>query len=93
MGIDDYRLRVSITDYPYAEVTGVLVQVVFKLDSEIGIFQRVDIPCEDTVTVLDRHTAPAGSQVGMIVYSVEEVIFALLGGDDSKNSSHKSSIS
>ena len=61
MGIDDYWLRVSITDYPYTEVTGVLVQVVFKLDSEIGIFQRVDIPCEDTVTVVDRHTAPAGS--------------------------------
>ena len=91
MGIDDYWLCVSITDHPDAEVAGVLVQVVLKLDSEIGILERVDISCEDTVTVVDSHAAPACSQVGMVVYSVEEVISALLGGDDSKNSSHKSS--
>ena len=90
MGIDDYGLRVSITDHPDAEVTGVFVQVILEFYPEVGILQRVDIPCEDTVTVVDRHAAPACSQMRMIVYSVEEVVSALLCGDDSEYSSHKS---
>ena len=49
----------------------------------------MDVPCEDAVTVVDGHTAPAGSEMRMVIDSVEEVVSAFFCGDDSENSSHR----
>ena len=73
VGPDQQRLRVCIGNTADGTGTFHIVQNAVKFGTEGRIFNIVNFPLETQLGIVGRHTAPAGTQVGMVVGAEEYI--------------------
>ena len=88
MGTHEQGLRIGVADAADAAAAVEFVQVLFKLGAERGIFDRVNLPLEAVLFVMDQHAAAAGTQMRVIVDAKEYVQNDVLFGDGAKETTH-----
>ena len=69
MGAHQQRLGIRVGDTADAGGTAEFGQIAFKLGTERGIFNIVDLALETLVDIVKCHTAPAGAEVGVVVHA------------------------
>jgi len=89
MRVEQYRLRISVTDHPHPAVPSEILQLRFELIPEILIFQVVDPPPESDLPVVKYQSRPLGTEVGMIVRTVKHIINTTPFGDRTVKSAHE----
>ena len=88
MGADQQGLGVGVADAADAGVAVEVGEVLFELGAEGGVLDVVDLALEAVPLIVDRHTAPLGAQVGVVVGAEEEVQHAVLPGDGAEEAAH-----
>ena len=88
MGADQQGLGVGVADAADAGLAVEVGQVLFKLGAEGGVLDVVDLPLKAAFLVVDRHAAPLGAQVGVVVGAEEEVQHAIALGDRAEETAH-----
>ena len=73
MGSDQQGLRIGIADAADAAATVEVRQILLELGAEGGVLDGVDLALESVLGVMDQHTAPAGTQMGVVVHSEKDI--------------------
>jgi hypothetical protein len=88
MGPDDQRLRLKIRNAADAHMALHLQNILLKLRAEIGAFDIVDRPVKAFFGIVNHHTCPARTEMGMIVGSIKQVKNTVIVRRDAKKASH-----
>ena len=73
VGVDYYRLRISVADYAYALISDKVVEFVFEFGAEIVAFQTVNRTVEALFGVESNHSGALGAEMRIVVGAVKEV--------------------
>ena len=65
------------------------VHIFLKLGAEGGIFNVVNLTLEALFRVINSHTTPLGTQVGVVVGSEEHIVFTVIAGHSSEEATHR----
>ena len=87
-GADQKRLRVRIADAADTDVSVEAGEVFFKLRPEGRILNVVDLTLEPVLLIVDDHSTPARTQVGVIVHTEEDVQRNIPFGNCPEKSAH-----
>ena len=86
---DHQGLGIGIGNAADAHITVELDQVLFELGTEGGVVNAVDLALEALALIVDNHTCPTGSQVGVVVHAEEDIILDVALCDCAEEAAHR----
>ena len=89
MGAHNQRLGLIVGNTSDAQIAVHFTEVLVELGAEGGILDIMYRPVEPLLPAVNRHSGPAGSQMGMIVGAKEQVKHAVVFRSYSKVSAHR----
>ncbi len=87
MRTDQHGLVIEVADHADPFVTFHIQHIKLEFGPELGILDVVDKPGKP-VLIQNGHTTPLGTEVGVIIRSVEELGDTIFLGDDTKQTTH-----
>ena len=82
------RLRVGVGNNTHAGAAVQLGQIPFEFCPEGCAFYVMDLTGEAILRIVEGHAAPLGTQMGMVVSSKENIIFAVFTGYNPEETTH-----